>query len=379
MSDQKSCCSSEKSNETAVQETSPSGCCGSTVPPDQTENCCAPQHRRVDWLLWGSLSLVIIGYAMHAGGLAASSGWFHTAAHSVFELMNAMWLSLVFAVFFVGVLSQVPQSLVMSILGRGGSVSGLLRATLAGVLMDLCSHGILMVAMKLYQKGASLGQTMAFLVASPWNSLSLTLILFALIGWQWTLTFIALSMILAVITGWIFDQLATSKILPVNNQEPREEQNSMPLGQLFKTHWGNIEWNRQLITTIANEGLSGARIVLRWLLFGVVLASLIRAFIAPDVFQQWLGPTAFGLFITLIAATIIEVCSEGSAPIAADIMNRTRAPGNGFAFLMTGVATDYTEIMVLKDTMSSWKVALFLPLVTVPQVIVVAVILNNMG
>lgn len=45
---------------------------------------------------------------------------------------------------------------------------------------------------------------------------------------------------------------------------------------------------------------------------------------------------------------------------------------------MTGVATDYTEIMVIKDATKSWKIALFLPLVTVPQVIVLGYIINNM-
>jgi hypothetical protein len=43
---------------------------------------------------------------------------------------------------------------------------------------------------------------------------------------------------------------------------------------------------------------------------------------------------------------------------------------------MTGVATDYTEIMVLKDTTKTWKIPLFLPLITVPQVLVVAWVMN---
>jgi hypothetical protein len=46
---------------------------------------------------------------------------------------------------------------------------------------------------------------------------------------------------------------------------------------------------------------------------------------------------------------------------------------------MAGVATDYTEIMVLKDTMRSWKIALFLPLLTLPQVVVVALVLNQLA
>ena len=70
------------------------------------------------------------------------------------------------------------------------------------------------------------------------------------------------------------------------------------------------------------------------------------------------------------------MCSEGSTPLATDILNRANVPGNGFAFLMSGVAVDYTEIVILKDTTKSWKIALFLPLITVQQVIIVVALLN---
>jgi uncharacterized membrane protein YraQ (UPF0718 family) len=116
--------------------------------------------------------------------------------------------------------------------------------------------------------------------------------------------------------------------------------------------------------------------VFRWLLFGVVLAVLIRAIVPMDLYQNYFGPTVIGLLLTLVAATIIEVCSEGSTPIAADLLTRAAAPGNGFTFLMAGVATDYTEIMVLKDITKSWKIALFLPLITLPQVLLIGWILN---
>ena len=46
---------------------------------------------------------------------------------------------------------------------------------------------------------------------------------------------------------------------------------------------------------------------------------------------------------------------------------------------MTGVSTDYTEIMVLKETTGSLKLALFLPLLTVPQVLLVAWLLNQVA
>jgi uncharacterized membrane protein YraQ (UPF0718 family) len=52
-------------------------------------------------------------------------------------------------------------------------------------------------------------------------------------------------------------------------------------------------------------------------------------------------------------------------------------PGYSFTFLMTGVSADYTEVMVLKETTNSWKIPLFLPLITLPQIIVFVLLLNS--
>lgn len=344
---------------------------------ESSASCCpsTSQQPRFDWLLWGSLGLCIVLYAA-SFTLAGHTSWLEVISHSVRDLIHIMWWSVLLAIAFVGMLSQVPQAFVMSVLGKGGSKRGLLRATLAGVLLDLCSHGILAVGMELRRKGASLGQVMAFLIASPWNSLSLTLIMVALIGLPWTLAFIGLSMLIALISGWLFDRLEQRGTLPGNTV-----QNELPENFRFwpeaKRQLADVEWNRHLFLSMGRSGLSGSRMVIKWLLFGVLLASAIRGFVSLDDFQTYFGPSLLGLAATLLAATIIEVCSEGSTPIAADLMNRAQAPGNSFAFLMTGVATDYTEVMVIKDTMQSWKTALFLPLLTVPQVIVVAILLNS--
>lgn len=406
------CCSkSEPSNKsdsaTNKQATNTTSCCGTgsqASSPDTvstsnsaTTACCDHEQKRFDWLLWGSLTLCIILYALaifsmpdqnpsHTADHAAhgahssvsneSAYWLTVLSQSIFELLNTMWWSVALAVIFVGLLDKIPQNFVMSVLGQGGSNKGLFRATLAGVLLDLCSHGILAVGMELRKKGASLGQVMAFLIASPWNSLSLTLIMIALIGLPWTLAFIGLSMVLGITTGWMFDRLEERGSLPSNPVQYIPDPNFHFLSEA-KTGLHRTKFNRAFFLSTLKGGLRGSQMVIRWLLFGVLLASAIRAFVSLDDFQNFFGPTILGLIATLVAATIIEVCSEGSTPIAADLLTRANAPGNSFAFMMGGVATDYTEVMVIKDTMQSWKTALFLPLLTLPQVVVVAIILNQ--
>jgi len=342
------------------------------------DDSCCETPARADYLLWGSLLIVALAYPLgaylqhdHESRLGIFTG-------GIFELFNQMWWGLAVGILFVGVLGRVPRDLVMGLLGRTGGFSGMVRATFAGVFLDLCSHGILAVGMKLYERGASVGQVMAFLLASPWNSFSLTLILFGLIGVGWTLLFILLSLIIGIITGLIFDALVRRGQLPPNpwQQELGEPQ---PLPVVWREFRQSIRFSVAGSADILREGFAGARVVIRWSLFGLILAGLIRAFVPADAFATWFGASIGGLWLTLLATTVIEVCSEGSTPIAADLLNRAAAPGNAFTFLMAGVATDYTEVMSIRDTTKSWKIALYLPLVTVPQIVLIGMVLNQFG
>lgn len=335
-------------------------------------------HKRYDSLLLISASFIMLAYGIHftVGDALDHDSGLAQFSHSVFELVNVMWWGVALGILTITLLGQIPRTFVMSVLGGKQSDNGILRACLAGVLLDLCSHGILMVAAKLYERGASIGQVIAFLVASPWNSFSLTLILVALIGLPWTLAFICLSMMIAITTGYAFDALVDKGFLPKNPNTI-----SLPRGFRFwaeaRAQLRNVQWSPSLIARAMLQGLRESKMVLRWILFGIVLASIVRAFVPVTLFESLFAPTLIGLLLTMFAATVIEVCSEGSAPIAADIMSRAGASGNSFAFLMGGVATDYTEFMILKDTTSSWRIALALPLITLPQIAALAYLLNT--
>ncbi|MDX1735153.1 MAG: permease [Halioglobus sp.] len=350
-----------------------SPCCATEAPAE--DSCCETPERR-DWLLWISLTIVAVAYPIGAFMAHDHGSPLSLFSMGIFELLNRMWWGILIGVIFVGILARVPRELVMGLLGRDGGLNGLFRATFAGVFLDLCSHGILAVGMKLYERGASSGQVMAFLLASPWNSFSLTLILFGLIGVSWTLLFIVLSLVIGIVTGAIFDRLVHAGQLPANPWAGQLGE-SQPVPVMLREFRQSVRFSLSGTADVIREGFQGSRVVIRWSLFGLVLAGLIRALVPEDAFATWFGATLGGLWLTLLATTVIEVCSEGSTPIAADLMNRAGAPGNSFTFLMAGVATDYTEVMSIRDTTQSWKVALCLPLVTVPQVMLIGALLNQ--
>lgn len=348
------------------------------MPAEAEDSCCGGGAKgRPDYLLWSSLVLFLAGVAVHFA-LPSAPAWLHVFGHTCYEMLTRAWWGLLFGIVAVAVIGRFPRELVAAILGRGGSVSGLFRAVGAGVLLDLCNHGILMVGMSLYKRGASLGQTLAFLIASPWNSLSLTLILAALIGWKWMLLFIALSMLVALITGWIADRLVDAGKIP-HNPNAVALPTGYRIGPAVAGVLRSLKPGKANYVHLAREGLAGSQMVLRWILFGFVLTGAIRAFVPDASFQQFFGPSVAGLFLTLLATTLLEVCSEGSSPIAADLLTRAHAPGNAFVFLMAGAATDYTEIASLKSTTRSWKATLALPLISTPQVLLIGWLIHRFG
>lgn len=344
--------------------------------PAASGGCCGGgARRRPDFLLWGSLILFLAGVIVHFA-VPGAPAWVHEFGHTCYEMLTRAWWGVLFGIVAVAVIGRFPAELVASLLGRGGSVSGLCRAVGAGVVLDLCNHGILLVGMRLYQRGASLGQTIAFLIASPWNSLSLTLILAALIGWGWMLLFIVLSMVVALVTGWCADRLVAAGKIP-GNPNTLDLPTGYRVGPALAGVVKSLKPGVSNYARLARDGLSGSRMVLRWILFGFVLTGAIRAFVPQLAFQQYFGPTTTGMFLTLLATTLLEVCSCGSSPIAADFITRAHAPGNAFVFLMSGAATDYTEIVSLRATTRSWKATLALPLLSTPQVLLIGWLINH--
>lgn len=344
--------------------------------------CCNHDHehgKKFDYLFWTTFGISILGFVLYAvhPPILDSMPKLGEFTANIHEFLHKMWWGILLGIIFIGIVGQIPREVVINLLGREKNISSILRAVAAGILLDLCSHGILLVAMRLYERGVRLSQVFAFLIASPWNSFSLTIILITLIGWKWTLLYIALSVVVAVISGLVIEYLVTKGVLK-DNPHTIDIPPDFSFKESLKNEFGGKKLSDILNPRIFADAFRESEVILRWVFLGVIAAALIRAFIPTDVFMAFFGPSLIGLVLTLVAATIIEVCSEGSVPIAYDLFARAAAPGNAFLFLMAGASTDYTEIMALKETTRSWKIALFLPLVTVPQILALGYILNHL-
>ena len=293
------------------------------------------------------------------------------------DYFSMIWWAIFVGFFVGGVIDYfIPRSYIKKYLSKHRKKT-ILYSVIFGFVMSACSHGILAVAIELYRKGASTPSVIAFLLASPWANLPITFILFGFFGLN--AFFIVLSAILIAITTGIVYQYLEKKGMVECHEHSEDEEEDFSVKEDIIKRWKNYNFTfkniKDATTGIIRGSWSLSKMVLWWLLIGMIMASAARAFVPHNLFVEYMGATFFGLIITLAFATIIEVCSEGSSPLAFEIFNQTGAFGNSFTFLMAGVATDYTELGLIWSNIGK-KAALFLPIITVPQILILGYVFN---
>ena len=285
---------------------------------------------------------------------------------SLISYLKLIWWAVLLGLVFGGVIDYfVPEEFIFKYLGQKKKRT-VFYAVFAGFLMSACSHGILAISMQLYKKGASIPAVITFLLASPWANLPITILMFGFFGIK-ALWFVGAAMIIAVITGYVY--MGLEKVGWI--EQSKEVKMT---GEIKWDKIKNFDFGKSL-KGVTNGMVSLSNMVLWWILIGVMVAAVIGAYVPDHIFMNYLGPNFLGLLLTLAFATIIEVCSEGSSPIAFEIFNKVGAFGNPFVFLMAGVVTDYTEIGLIWSNIGK-KAAIWLPIITVPLVLITGILFN---
>ena len=330
-------------------------CCHANKPKDEIP----PINRR----------LAIVGGIFLAVLLISFLPLFQALNESLLSYLGIVWWAVLLGLVLGGIIDYfVPDGFVIRFLGKRNKMT-LINAVLAGFLMSACSHGILAIAIQLYKKGASVPAVITFLLASPWANLPMTVLLFGFFGWK-ALLFVLGAMVIALVTGVIFTVLDRFGLIEGPAKDIDEE---------------DVSWDRitnfdmrKSAKGVAIGFVSLANMVLWWILIGILAASIIGAYVPEHWFMDYMGPNLTGMLVTLLFATVLEVCSEGTSPLAFEIFNKTAALGNPFVFLMAGVATDYTEIGLLWTNIGK-RTAIWLPVVTVPQILLLGMWFNQLA
>ncbi|UCD15315.1 MAG: permease [Candidatus Omnitrophota bacterium] len=329
----------------------------------------APFYKNKSFIVAGILgSLMLLSYVVPT---------LEPFRSSLLMYFKKIWWAVLLGFFIGGIIDHyVPREYVSYILAKPKKRT-IFYSVILGFFMSACSHGILALSIELHKKGASNPAVVAFLLASPWANMALTIMLIGFFGVK-ALFIILSAIVIAVITGFIFQFLQKVNLIEKNENVVKSQESFSIIADIkerFRSYKFSLKTLKEDLKGIYKGAVSLSNMVLWWILIGMGLASLAGAYIPSNIFQNYMGPTLLGLMLTLFVATVIEVCSEGSAPMAFEIFKQTGALGNSFVFLMAGVATDYTEIGLLWHNVGK-RTAIWLPIVTVPQVVLLGVIAN---
>jgi uncharacterized membrane protein YraQ (UPF0718 family) len=86
---------------------------------------------------------------------------------ALYDLTNAMAFFILFGLLFAGVLHEiVPEDFVSKHLGDNNILS-VVKSTIFGIPLPVCSCGVIPLATSLKKSGASNGATLSFLISTP--------------------------------------------------------------------------------------------------------------------------------------------------------------------------------------------------------------------
>jgi len=245
---------------------------------------------------------------------------------------------LLFGFFVAGILSVlVSQELVERHLG-GSGIWPLLKASIFGVPLPLCSCGVIPVSMSLHKHGASKGSVIAFLLSTPQTGVDSIFVTLSLLGPIFAVFRPVAALVTGIVGGSfvnIFDRTAQSD----EQAPPKCTDTCCQIGKTGK-----------VISGLKYGFVTLPRDIGKAMLVGLAVAAVISALVPDDFFAKYLGTGIFAMIVMMFLGIPIYVCATASVPVAAALILKGITPGAALVFLMTGPATNAASFVTI------WKV-----------------------
>ncbi|MFC1666495.1 SO_0444 family Cu/Zn efflux transporter [Candidatus Omnitrophota bacterium] len=271
-------------------------------------------------------------------------------------LLNKMSIYLVFGFFFAGVLHIfMKEGLIARHLGKNSFLS-VVKASLFGIPLPLCSCGVVPAALALRKDGASKGAVLSFLISTPTTGLDSIFATYALLGWVFTVFRVAASFLTGVFAG-VFANILFKED---EHKEPSENKAKCKMcedGDHSESGHSFFDKTRSVFGYAFGVLLKD---VGKWLLIGILIGGVISYFIPEEFIARYLGSGWQSMIIMLLIGIPMYVCSSGSIPIAAALMLKGMNPGAAFVFLLAGPATNSVALTVISNQFGKKTVFVFL-------------------
>ncbi len=259
------------------------------------------------------------------------------------QVLGQMAPYLLFGFLVAGVLSVYvsPEWVERHLGGRG--MGPVLKASLFGVPLPLCSCGVIPVSASMRRHGASRAATTAFLLSTPQTGVDSIAVTYALLG----PVFAIFRPVAALLTGIIGGGIV------ILFGEPNETNATVvsDMAAHNKAACCAGKHRQGVLLRVFRYGfLTLPRDIGLALLVGGVLAGVMAALVPQDHLSAYIGGGVLSIIVLMAAGVPVYVCATASVPIAAGFMHMGASPGAALAFLIAGPATNAATFTTI------WKV-----------------------
>ena len=251
-----------------------------------------------------------------------------------------VWWALVlgFAISAV-VQAWVPRARIERALGRSGARPVAL-ATGLGAASSSCSYAAIAIAKSLFQKGASAASALAFQFASTNLVLELGIVVWVLIGWQFTLAEFVGGLVLIVLMTMLLRLFVSPRL----EAKAREHAQHAAAGHKHEALGTDLPLRQRLTSIdawsdVAHNFRNDWAMLWKEIAIGFILAGFI-GLLGNDFFNGFFIHDADHTLRTLenvilgpIVAVLSFVCSVGNVPLAAVLWSGGISFGGVIAFL----------------------------------------------
>jgi uncharacterized membrane protein YraQ (UPF0718 family)/YHS domain-containing protein len=232
----------------------------------------------------------------------------------------------------------------------GDGLGPLAKATGLGAASSSCSYAAVAIAKSLFQKGASASSALAFQFASTNLVWELGLVLWVLIGWQFTLAEYVGGLVMIVLMA----ALLRVFVSPLLEQQAREHARAVDAGHRHHMAGERMSWRERLTSAsawsdVAHNFRGDWQMLYKEITVGFLLAGFVAQlgngffnglFLkgAPALVQA-----VWGAVIGPVIAVLSFVCSVGNVPLAAVLWSG----GISFAGVMAFIFADLIVLPII--------------------------------
>jgi len=261
------------------------------------------------------------------------------------KILWAGWLTLtemspylLFGFAVAGLLSVlISPAVIERHLGGGGLVS-VIKASLFGVPLPLCSCGVIPVAASLRRHGASAGATTAFLLSTPQTGVDSIFVTLSLLGPLFAIYRPVAALATGILGGW----LASLVVAGTSAATPQVK---------CRDACCDITAKGSALSRAARYGfLTLPQDIAKSLFVGMLIAGIIAALVPTEAVPTYLKGGIGAMLVMMALGIPLYVCATASVPIAFALIAKGISPGAALVFLMTGPATNAATIATI------WKI-----------------------